>query len=212
MKIVIVLIILFPSFVYGQEKMDSAKTMDNRGQYELPTQCRSDLQYSGNQFLSPIQHGYIGKFQDKRLFFEVWEIEGSVGTASNYILLRTDTTDLDSFDICLPKAGEANNRDTVLFKNAAFNGAFYYDSTLTENNFPTLFQILLYGDYGYQNYYDLNKDNDQKMYLKGNSLFIKHWDSPRYDDALLLLDRYDYNGKRFKKRSTKTLKRIKWGD
>jgi hypothetical protein len=212
MKIVVVLIILFPAFAHGQEKMDSAKTMGGSEPYEFPTQCRSDLKYSGNQFLSPIQLGYIGKFKEKKLYFEVWELEGSTGTASNYILLRTDTTALDSFDICLPKAGEANNGDTVIFKKADVNGTFYYDSTLSENNFPTLFQILLYGKYGYQDYYDLNKDKDQKIYLKGNSLYIKHWDSPRYDDALLLLDRYDYNGRRFKKRTTKILKRIKWED
>lgn len=190
--------------------MDSAKSMDSRDPYleAMETQCRSDLGSNDESF---IQKGFIGKFQGKSLFYEVWFVNGDAGTVSNYIILRTDTTQLDSFDICLPRAetGSYPKKDTVIFKRAAWNAAFYYDSTLNEDNIPTLFQILNYGEYGYQNYYRLNIEKDQRIYLKGNTLYIQHWVCPRYDVALLCLDSYRFNGRKFIFNSLKIRKRVR---
>src|SRR5438045_1791389 len=137
--------------VKAQNPSDSSMKMDATRSYSkaLSLQCRSDiLLNSGENPGQHIEKGFIGIFHGRRIFYEVWFVDGPVGTEANYILLRTDTTALDSFDICLPQVPEREDnfkRDTAVFMKADWNGAFYYDSSLNENNFPTLFQVLEYG-------------------------------------------------------------------
>lgn len=178
---------------------------------EIAWQCRSDLLGAFSEHR--MEQGYIGVFRGQKLYYEVWDVYGAAGTSSNYILLRTDTVWNDTFDICLPQADVSDERDTVLIERWDSNETYRPAPSLRLRDVPSVLQVLLkYPKYGYQNYSSLNQDKEQRIYIKGNSLFIQHWDSPRYDDATLQLERYDYSEskERFLFKSVKVLKTEPW--
>jgi hypothetical protein len=179
-------------------------------QREIPWQRRSEL--TGSSYEHSIEHGYIGLFRGQKLYYEHWSVYHNAGTSCDYMLLRTDTVWNDTFDICLPQAYEGSQRDTVLIEKWDTTDSYRPAPGLPARDVPSVFQVLRYGDYGYQNYSGLNQDKEQRIYIKGNSLYIQHWDSPRYDDATLELERYDYSEtqKKFVYKSTKVLKTEPW--
>jgi hypothetical protein len=192
----------------GAEKMDSARPAsdETRMQHEIPWQCRSEL--VGDSYEHSITQGFVGVFRGLKLYYEVWDVYGPSGTSSSYVLLRTDTAWNDTFDICMPQPTEASSRRDTLLVERLDSTDSYRPTNLNVRDVPGMFQVLRYGEYGYQNYSELNQDKDQRIYINGSSLYIQHWDSPRYDDATLELERYNYSETRkmFVYKSTKVLK------
>ena len=190
---------------------DSARLASDttRMKQEIPWQCRSEL--LGHSDEHSIAQGYVGEFRRQKLYYEVWDIYGPAGTSSSYILLLTDTVWNDTFDICMPQTGEGEQPDSALVERMDSTDS-YRPTNLSVRDVPGMFQVLRYGDYGYQNYSELNHDKEQRVYIKGNSLYFQHWDSPRYDDAVLELERYDYSEQQheFVYRSKKVLRREPW--
>jgi hypothetical protein len=176
------------------------KTVDFPGLYY---RCRSS--FINHEYPNSFIHwGYIGKFRGKKIFFETWHmIEASDGSA-NYLLLRTDTSKIDSIDICVINY---NDKDTIMLRSIDSNGVFHFDSTLMQKDFPSLLQVLIYSDDVPQNYAGLNVVNDQRIYFRRDKLFIQHW--KRYQTgAELVLDSYKYDSNRFRFQKSKLLKEV----
>jgi hypothetical protein len=151
---------------------------------------------------SGIEVGYVGKFRGKKIFFETGHIVEAVVGNFNYLLLRTDTNSVDSFDICF-----VQDEDTILMRRLDSIGVFRFDSTLKEKDFPSLFQILIYHDDIPNNYRGLNTEKDERIYFHGNKLFIQHW--KRYHTgAEFVRDTYQYDGNRFKFQKSKLLQEV----
>ncbi len=169
----------------------------------LYMKCRSSFvnhEYTN----SGIETGYIGKFRGKKIFFETGHIVEATDGSFNYLFLRTDTSRVDSFDICLIQYTE---KDTVLIKRIDSNGVFQFDSSLTQKDFPSLLQILVYSDDVAAGYMGLNEERDQRIYFRGNELLIQHW--KRYHtNAELVRDSYLYDGNRFRFHKSKIVKEV----
>jgi hypothetical protein len=198
------LVLLLASAASAQLGTSAADPWD-----DVECQCRSDVESDNGS----IEVGYVGKFRGQKLYYEVWNIPNAAGVSADYVLLRTDTVWNDSFDLCLPSAEQSEPQPVrPQVKRLDSNGIYALDARLLETDLPTVYQILIEGEYGYQNYGSLNKSKDQRIYVRGNSLYIKHWESPRYDDATLVLDRYVWKRppRFFVFQSRRVLKREPW--
>jgi hypothetical protein len=140
--------------------------------------------------------GIVGTFKGRTIFYEVWQESGIVGTSTNQLILRTDTTYIDSLNFCL----DTEQGDTITFTKLIDTLGWVTDSTMTIDKFPTLFQPLVYGDYGFQSFLEFNKDEQtsQRIYFEGNYLYLQYWMNTNVDEHKLFRRRYDFDGKYFK--------------
>jgi hypothetical protein len=155
------------------------------------------------------QKGVAGMLMGKTIYYEIWDIMRSMGLRNDYIILRTDTSDIDSLDFCLCSLAAGCGKDSISFSRIGSDGYWREDSLMTIDKFPTLFQPLVYGMYGWQHFDNFNKGgkDDARIYIKGSTLYLQYWVYPA-GDSYLYRDSYKFNGKHFVFQNEKTLKRI----
>jgi len=135
------------------------------------------------------RRAFIGQFKNKPLYCEIWTVEGILHTTTNFVILRTDTFFVDSLDFCLSPPSEI----------------YFSDTTITIEKFPTLFQPLIYGDYGYSNY----SPSDINL-ISQDMLLVTYWIRPNnLDDNIQMQQTYKFDGKYFKLLFEKEIDRIK---
>lgn len=155
------------------------------------------------------QKGVAGMLMGKTIYYEVWNLFQGNGVTNSYIILRTDTSNIDSLDFCLCSLATGCGKDSISFSRTGPKGYWTEDTSMTIDKFPTIFQPLVYGMYGGQYFYAFNKSGKegQRIYIKGNTLYLQYWVYP-VGDSYLYRDSYKFDGKRFIFHNKKTLKII----
>jgi hypothetical protein len=179
--------------------------------------CYSDFHFRDYENINEngsIKQGLAGIYRGQKYYYEIWRLPNGLAMNINYLFLRTDTTTIDTLDFCFVSLPVPDNIpwDSVVFhKLNKKTNEWIVDSSMTVQKFPNNFQPLIFSLIGYQNLYDIYKEgqDNPKIYFKGDNLYIKFWDTPRYGDHRLLLWIYKNDRERFRFEKETVLKTLK---
>ena len=148
--------------------------------------------------------GYLGKLDSVNLYYEVWNESAPGGNSSSCLLLRTDTIAVPGqFNFCMD-----DQDDSIDVRLSTADSTIEF-KTLNAKLIPTLFQVLIPHQYGSQQFWGLNSPgSDQKLYLKGDKLYLTYPNTPRYGTPGITSNMYQLNKGVFKlvKSTYKSLK------
>jgi hypothetical protein len=132
---------------------------------------------------------YIGKYNDKTFYAEIFTLNNGGGTGVNYILLRTDSTLIKDFDFCFEQG-----MDFLIY-----NVINIFDTTSNKEyslkDIKTIYQVL----YSSINFAWLDND-ETKLYFKKEFLFLEYFEGscisncPNYK----VTEKYQLLDKKFK--------------
>jgi hypothetical protein len=157
------------------------------------------------------ENGYIGQFNNRSLYYELYSIPNGNYLNIDFLFLRTDTTSLKGYDFCFPEpASNARSNTMILKKYNTISGDMIIDTSLTFDKIPGFVQPLIVAMNGWQSLSGLNQpDTDNpKIYLRNENLYIRYWDMDNIGNGWLVRLKYKFDGKIFILAQSKIIKRI----
>jgi hypothetical protein len=122
----------------------------------------------------------VGQINGTKLFYEVWNVNAGLDLHYTSLLLWTDTTSIDSIDFCF----DVDQQTDSVYITVTREDTSESFATTSLQSIPTLFQALIRAEYNDAQYYRFNDPNfSQKIYIKGNKLYLIYVHRPRMEES-----------------------------